>query len=46
MQIFLYLELYHFNQRLSLALSQATQIIALGVQKVYMYFFLSWKFLR
>jgi len=39
MQIFLYLELYHFRQNLSLALSQAAQIIALGTQKVYTYFF-------
>lgn len=39
MQIFLYLELYHFNQNLSLALSQATQIITLGMQKVCTYFF-------
>lgn len=39
MQIFLYLELYHFNQNLSFVLSQATQIIALGMQEVYTYFF-------
>lgn len=29
MQIFLYLEHYHFNQSLSLALTQATQVITL-----------------
>lgn len=45
-QIFFYLELDRFNQNLSLALSQAAQIIALQMQKVYTYFFLSWKFLR
>lgn len=39
MQIFLYLELYHFNQNLSLTLSQAAQIIKLGMQKVCTYFF-------
>ena len=40
MQIFLYLELYHFNQNLSLALSPPAQIIALGIaESLYFFFF-------